>query len=156
MFEQPAEHDYNILYGFQFETKWQQYHDTRVKRWRGLYNKNFLYLEGDAVYTTEGEGFVATLETERDEPGAEGAQSDWSALVPLNLTGYTIKLICGNAFELEIANPNENAVKGLVVVSIEPSIFANALSSEHYHVKFINPLSIPSCPLRGTMLFRYP
>lgn len=149
----PTPKDLTAEYGATFSVTFALYADARITKYRGEWLAWHVYEKGEAVVLPSGVAYVALLTTEHTEPGSGGAGPFWSAATPRNLTGCTVKFVCGTAFTVE---PSFEALAGRINVRIEPAVFAKAPSSESYYVKVTEEGGAPSYIAKGTMLFKNP
>ena len=149
--------DYELIYGCDWVEAMVLYSDPRGLRWRGTYDKDFLYLVGDVV-AFESAPFVALLEDTRTDPGPD-SEAFWSPLTPFNLTGYTVQIVCGamGVWTGFTSTPEVEALKGKLAVNVSHSLFASAPSAAHWYLKITEPGGVVmEPPLSGTLLFRAP
>jgi hypothetical protein len=152
-----ASHDYGLTYGSDWRETMILYADARVTRWRGAYNKDFLYLAGDGV-GFQGEAFVALREDARTDPGPDNT-AFWSPATPLNLTGYIVQIVCDGAggWEGFTVNPGIEPLLGKLNVVVPTASLAGAPSSARWYLRVIEPDgAIMEPPIHGALLFRAP
>ena len=148
--------DLTLYLGGTFTRTFALFLDERVKQWRGEWHEYFIYEPGEAVELEPGEAFVALLKSMEAKPGAEGSAVFWSPLDPMNLTGYTVELVCEDVFTLkEGSGLNVVKAEGKIEVEVSAEAMEGAPSSAHYYVKLTGPSGI-SFPIAGTMLFKQP
>jgi hypothetical protein len=152
-----ARHDYQLTYGCDWQETLILFSDARVKRWRGTYDKDFLYLKGDAVLF-EGEAYVALLEDTRTDPGPD-SQAFWAPVERFDLTGYAVQIVCDSvgAWDGFTVGPEVESLKGTLNVIVPHAAFADAPSSAHWYLKITEPDGAEmEPPMSGTLLFRKP
>ena len=153
---EPAEHDYTVYHGADFQVTMVLYSDARCKRWRGTFNEEWEYVPGDGVQAEDGTAWVCTDRVQFTGP-LTGGQSQWSPVAQLNAAGYTFQLVSGPegswagfTYTPSVTEP------GTLNVSVPHADFAAAPGSAHYYLKMTSEGGTVSYPLRGTMLFRQP
>jgi hypothetical protein len=152
-----SSYDYGLTYGSDWQETIVLYSDPRVKRWRGDYNKNFLYLVGDGVLF-EGAAYVALLEDARTDPGPDST-AFWSPVAPFDLTGYVVQIVCDavGSWGGFTTAPSVAPLLGRLNINIPHTSFAEAPSSAHWYLKITEPGgAVMEPPIHGTLLFKAP
>lgn len=152
---QPIAQDLTLLYGSLFTATVTVYSDERLKTWRGTWSEWRVYEVGEGALW-EGVPYVAVLATQHAEPGSAIGTAFWSPLKTFSMNGYSANFVVGEEEDFGFKIPADEAAAGAWLISVDPTLFADAPSSAPYHLELIDPTGNVEYSVSGTALFRRP